>query len=147
MRGCIPKKLLVYASHFPLEMEDAAGYGWSYAPGSFSWSTLIEGKNREIARLNTVYIALLEKSGVRLYHGRATGVDTHTIEVSGDRISARHIAIATGARPMLPAIPGIEHAITSNEALELARLPGRIAIVGGGYIAVEFSGIFNGLGS
>lgn len=147
MRGCIPKKLLVYASHFPHEVEDAAGYGWSYAPGSFSWPTLIEAKNKEIARLNAVYIALLEKSGVRLYNGRATVADAHTVDVSGQRISARHIAIATGARPMLPAVHGIEHAITSDEALDLVRLPKTIAVVGGGYIAVEFAGIFNGLGA
>jgi glutathione reductase (NADPH) len=146
MRGCIPKKLLVYASHFPHEVEDAAGYGWSYAPGTFSWPTLIEGKNREIARLNAVYISLLGKSGVRLYDGRATVVDPHTVEVLGQHVSARHIAIATGARPMLPAIRGIEHAISSDEALDLVHLPKNIAIVGGGYIAVEFAGIFNGLG-
>src|SRR6202035_368689 len=101
LRGCIPKKLLVYASHFPQEVEDAAGYGWSYAPGSFSWSTLIEGKNREIARLNAVHMDLLEKSDVRLYNGRATVADAHTVEVLGQRVSARHIAVATGARPML----------------------------------------------
>jgi glutathione reductase (NADPH) len=147
LRGCIPKKLLVYASHFPQEVEDAAGYGWSYAPGSFSWSTLIEGKNRETARLNAVYVALLEKSDVRLYNGRATVADAHTVEVLGQRVSAQHIAVATGARPMLPAIPGIEHAITSDEALDLTSLPGTIAVVGGGYIAVEFAGIFNGLGA
>ncbi|MFM0662946.1 glutathione-disulfide reductase [Paraburkholderia sediminicola] len=146
MRGCIPKKLLVYASHFPHEVEDAAGYGWSYAPGTFSWPTLIEAKNRELARLNAVYIALLEKSGVRLYNDRATVADAHTVDVSGQRVSARHIAIATGARPMLPTIPGIEHAITSDEALDLVSLPKTIAVVGGGYIAVEFAGIFNGLG-
>ncbi|SOE92024.1 NADPH-glutathione reductase [Burkholderia sp. D7] len=147
IRGCIPKKLLVYASHFPHEVEDAAGYGWSYAPGNFSWPTLIEAKNREISRLNAFYIRLLEKSGVRLYNERATVADAHTVDVSGQRVSARHIAIATGARPMLPAIPGIEHAISSNEALDLASLPRTIAVVGGGYIAVEFAGIFNGLGA
>ncbi len=147
LRGCIPKKLLVYASHFPHDVEDSAGYGWSYAPGSFSWPTLIEGKNREIARLSAVYVALLEKSDVRLYDGRASVANAHAVEVMGHRVSARHIAIATGARPMLPAIPGIEHSITSNEALDLPRLPEKIAVVGGGYIAVEFAGIFNGLGS
>ena len=147
IRGCVPKKLLVYASHFPHEVEDAAGYGWSYRPGTFSWAALIAAKNREIARLNGVYLALLEKSGVQRYDGRATVADAHTVEVAGRRISARHIAVATGARPMLPAIPGIQHAITSNEALDLASQPKRIAVVGAGYIAVEFAGIFNGLGT
>jgi glutathione reductase (NADPH) len=147
IRGCVPKKLLVYASHFPHEVEDAAGYGWSYLPGAFSWAALIAAKNQEITRLNGVYLALLEKSGVQRYDGRATVTDANTVEVAGRRISARHIAVATGARPMLPAIPGIEHAITSNEALELASQPKRIAVVGAGYIAVEFAGIFNGLGT
>ncbi|HZZ04699.1 glutathione-disulfide reductase [Paraburkholderia sp.] len=147
IRGCVPKKLLVYASHFPHEVEDAAGYGWSYPPGTFSWPALIAAKNREIARLNGVYISLLEQSGVQRYDGRATVADAHTVEVAGRRVSARHIAIATGARPVLPAIPGIEHAITSNEALDLASQPKRIAVVGAGYIAVEFAGIFNGLGT
>lgn len=147
IRGCVPKKLLVYASHFPSEVEDAAGYGWSYPPGTFSWLALIAAKNREITRLNGVYISLLEQSGVQRYDGRATVVDAHTVEVAGRRVSARHIAIATGARPMLPAIPGIEHAITSNEALDLVSQPRRIAVVGAGYIAVEFAGIFNGLGT
>src|SRR5580704_8581272 len=97
IRGCVPKKLLVYASHFPHEVEDAAGYGWSYRPGTFSWAALIAAKNREIARLNGVYLSLLEKSGVQRYDGRATVADAHTVEVAGHRISARHIAVATGA--------------------------------------------------
>ncbi|MFL9950720.1 glutathione-disulfide reductase [Paraburkholderia agricolaris] len=147
IRGCVPKKLLVYASHFPHEVEDAAGYGWSYPPGTFSWPALIAAKNREIARLNGVYISLLEQSGVQRYDGRATVADIHTVEVAGHRVSARHIVIATGARPVLPAVPGIEHAITSNEALDLASQPRRVAVVGAGYIAVEFAGIFNGLGT
>lgn len=147
IRGCIPKKLLVYASHYSEELADAAGFGWQIAPASFSWETLIIRKNREIDRLNTVYLGLLETSGVRLYPSRAQVVDAHTVEVGGRRISARHIAVATGSRPKLPELPGIEHAITSNEALELPHLPKRIAIVGGGYIAVEFAGIFHGLGA
>lgn len=147
IRGCVPKKLLVHASHFPREVEDAVGFGWSWPSGVFSWAALIAAKNREIARLNGVYVSLLEKSGVRLYNGRATVKGAHTVEVAGSCISARHIAIATGSRPMLPVIPGIEHAITSKEALDLSSQPKRIAVVGAGYIAVEFAGIFNGLGT
>lgn len=146
LRGCIPKKLLVYASHYGHEVEDAAGFGWSFDLGNFSWPALIGAKNREIARLSQVYIDLLKQSGVSLHEGRATLADAHTVEVGGRRLRTRHIAIATGSRPTLPPVPGIEHAITSREALDLPELPARIAIVGGGYIAVEFAGIFNGLG-
>jgi glutathione reductase (NADPH) len=146
LRGCIPKKLLVYASHYGHEVEDAAGFGWHFDLGSFSWPALIGAKNREIARLSQVYIDLLKQSGVSLHEGRATLADAHTVEVAGRRLRARHIAIATGSRPTLPPVPGIEHAITSREALDLPALPARIAIVGGGYIAVEFAGIFKGLG-
>jgi glutathione reductase (NADPH) len=146
LRGCIPKKLLVYASHYGHEVEDAAGFGWSFDLGNFSWPALIGAKNREIARLSQVYIDLLKQSGVTLHEGRATLADAHTVEVGGRRLRTRHIAIATGSRPTLPPVPGIEHAITSREALDLPELPARIAIVGGGYIAVEFAGIFNGLG-
>lgn len=146
LRGCIPKKLLVYASHYSHDVEDAAGYGWTFDIGLFSWPTLIEAKDREIARLSSIYVDLLNKSGVEIHTGRATLVGAHTVDVAGRRVTARHIAVATGSRPVLPPIPGIEHAITSREALELPELPQRIAIVGGGYIAVEFAGIFNGLG-
>jgi glutathione reductase (NADPH) len=147
IRGCVPKKLLVYASHYSEEVADAAGFGWQFAPGSFSWETLIARKDREIDRLNKVYLSLLENSGVRLYPSRAEVMDAHTVTVGEQRISARHIVVATGSRPVLPKLPGIEHAITSNEALALPHLPKRIAIVGAGYIAVEFAGIFHGLGA
>ncbi|RQS64193.1 glutathione-disulfide reductase [Burkholderia sp. Bp8963] len=147
LRGCIPKKLLVYASHYPHEVEDARGFGWTFGAGSLDWPALIAAKDREINRLSGIYINLLRQSGVEMHAGRATLVDAHTVALGERRITARHIAIATGSRPSLPPLPGIEHAITSREALSLPALPARIAVVGGGYIAVEFAGIFNGLGS
>ncbi|WP_175761114.1 glutathione-disulfide reductase [Burkholderia ambifaria] len=147
LRGCIPKKLLVYASHYPHELEDAKGFGWTFGAGTLDWPALIAAKDREINRLSDIYINLLRQSGVEMHAGRATLVDAHTVAVGALTIRARHIAIATGSRPSLPPRPGIEHAITSREALSLAKLPERIAVVGGGYIAVEFAGIFNGFGS
>jgi glutathione reductase (NADPH) len=147
IRGCVPKKLLVYASHYKEELEDAAGYGWHFEPGTFSWSKLIERKALEIDRLNGVYLNLLANSGVSLFDGRATVSGSHHVEIGGERISAQHIVVATGSRPVMPDIPGIEHAISSNEALDLPKFPERIAIVGGGYIALELAGIFNGLGA
>ncbi|RDK01170.1 glutathione-disulfide reductase [Paraburkholderia lacunae] len=149
IRGCVPKKLLVYASRYGEDLVDAAGYGWQVETRGFSWETLIERKNREIDRLNAAYVGMLENAGVTLCPSRAVIADPHTVVITQDgrRITARHIVVATGAWPALPSIPGVEHAITSNEALEMRELPRRIAVVGGGYIAVEFAGIFNGLGS
>ncbi|KVM95747.1 glutathione-disulfide reductase [Burkholderia diffusa] len=147
LRGCIPKKLLVYASHYPHELEDAKGFGWTFGAGTLDWPALIAAKDREINRLSDIYINLLRQSGVAMHAGRAILVDAHTVAIGERTIRARHIAIATGSRPSLPPRPGIEHAITSREALSLETLPKRIAVVGGGYIAVEFAGIFNGLGS
>ncbi|UXU87674.1 glutathione-disulfide reductase [Burkholderia sp. S-53] len=147
LRGCIPKKLLVYASHYPHEVEDAKGFGWTFGAGTLDWPALIAAKDREINRLSDIYINLLRQSGVEMHEGRATLVDAHTVAIGARTIRARHIAIATGSRPSLPPRPGIEHAITSREALSLATCPRRIAVVGGGYIAVEFAGIFNGFGS
>ncbi|RQZ39506.1 glutathione-disulfide reductase [Burkholderia sp. Bp9090] len=147
LRGCIPKKLLVYASHYPHELEDAKGFGWTFGAGTLDWSALIAAKDREINRLSDIYIDLLRQSGVAMHAGRATLVDAHTVAIGERTIRARHIAIATGSRPALPHRPGIEHAITSREALSLPACPKRIAVVGGGYIAVEFAGIFNGFGS
>jgi glutathione reductase (NADPH) len=147
IRGCIPKKLLVYAAHFREDFEDAAGYGWALGEPEFSWPRLVANKNAEIARLESVYVGLLEKAGVAILRGTARVVDAHAVEVDGRRFTAKYILVATGAHPSLPRIPGVEHAITSNEAFELATLPRRILIVGGGYVAVEFAGIFNGLGS
>ncbi len=147
IRGCVPKKLLVYGAQFADAFADAAGYGWHVPAVTHDWGELIAAKNREIDRLEGIYRKLLADSGVKLFEGRGRIVDPHTIEVAGRRHTAANIMIATGAHPVMPAIPGIEHAITSNEALELKSLPRRIVIVGGGYIAVEFAGIFAGLGA
>ncbi|MEG9861958.1 MAG: glutathione-disulfide reductase [Parvularculales bacterium] len=148
IRGCVPKKLFVYASHFGEDMEDAAGFGWQMSQPSFSWETLIRNKDREIDRLNGVYITNLEKAGVAIVNEHAELVDNHTVRLaSGRTLTAATILIATGATPFVPAdVSGIEHAITSNEAFHLETLPNHIVVVGGGYIAVEFAGIFNGLG-
>ena len=152
MRGCVPKKLTVYASHFSHDFEDAAGYGWQVPSPTFDWPTLIRNKNTELNRLEGVYEGLLSNAGVETLNGRGQLIDAHTIEVESTggatrRVTAETILVATGGWPSLPTIPGIEHAITSNEALDLPDLPKRIIIVGGGYIAVEFAGIFNGVGS
>jgi glutathione reductase (NADPH) len=144
--GCIPKKLLVYAAHFREDFEDARGYGWTVGEHAPDWKTLIENKNVEIRRLNGVYRRLLENAGARIMEARATLIDAHTVSVDGKRYSSEYILIATGGWPVRPPISGIEHTITSNEAFYLDQLPRRILIVGGGYIAVEFAGIFHGLG-
>lgn len=146
IRGCVPKKLYVYASHFREEFEDAAGFGWQVPPATFDWPTLRRNKDTEIDRLNAIYTRNLGASGVEIIEGRACLTGPHEVSVGGRQISARYILIAVGATPNRPQIPGIEHAITSNEAFDLEHLPEAITIVGGGYIAVEFAGIFNGLG-
>jgi glutathione reductase (NADPH) len=147
IRGCVPKKLLSYAAHYAEDFEDARGYGWSLEGASFSWPALIANKNREIARLSAVYTDGFAKVGITVIEGTAKLVDAHTVAIGERRVTAQHILVATGGWPVKPSIPGIEHAITSNEAFELAALPKRILIVGGGYVAVEFAGIFHGLGS
>jgi glutathione reductase (NADPH) len=147
IRGCVPKKLLVHAAHFHDEMADAAGFGWTIEGAQFSWPRLIENKDKEIARLSGIYVDLLKKSKVVIMEGRARVTAPHAVEVDGRPISAKYILIATGGRPERPMIPGIEHSITSNEAFHLPHLPKRVAVVGGGYIACEFAGIFNGLGA
>jgi len=147
LRGCVPKKLLVYGSHFSDDLADARGYGWTIGESTFDWGKLIAAKDRELDRLNAIYLRLLRDAGVRVLDGRGTIVDAHTVEVAGQRFTAKHILIATGGWPVMPQIPGIEHAITSNEALDLKALPRRVVIVGGGYIAVEFAGIFHGAGA
>ncbi len=144
--GCIPKKLFVYASHFRDDFEDAASFGWSVGSRSFDWPTLIANKDREIARLNGVYRKLLADAGVELIEGRARVCDAHSVEIGGRTITAANILIATGSRPSLPEIPGIELAMTSDQAFHLRELPRRFIVVGGGYIAVEFAGIFHALG-
>ena len=146
MRGCVPKKLLVMGAHMAEDIADAAGFGWDVGEVSFDWARLVSAKNVELNRLEGVYNRILRDSGVAVLEGRGTVVDGHTVEVAGKRYSAENILIATGGRPSLPKIPGIEHAITSNEALDLLQLPKSMVIVGGGYIAVEFAGIFNALG-
>lgn len=145
--GCVPKKLLVYGAHFADEFEQASGFGWTVAEAGFDWSTLIANKNREIERLNGIYRNLLVNSGVTLLEGHARIVDEHHVELAGKRYSAQHILIATGGWPLIPNIPGREHAIDSNQAFFLPQLPKRVLVVGGGYIAVEFASIFNGLGA
>jgi glutathione reductase (NADPH) len=144
--GCIPKKLLVYASHFRDDFEDAAGFGWTVGERHVDWKKLIENKNKEIARLNSVYHKLLEDAGVAILDSRAEIADAHTVIVNGKRITARYILIAVGSWPMVPKFPGSQYAITSNEAFYLPSLPRKVIIVGGGYIGVEFAGIFHGLG-
>ncbi|MBM3531077.1 MAG: glutathione-disulfide reductase [Alphaproteobacteria bacterium] len=150
IRGCVPKKLLVYASRYADEFEDAAGYGWTVPEPAFDWSKLIANKDREIARLEAAYTANLDRAKVKIVKSRATIVDPHTVRLSatGETVRAKTILIATGAAPHLGAeIAGLEHVISSNEAFHLKDLPRRILIQGGGYIALEFATIFNGLGS
>ncbi|MBM86263.1 MAG: glutathione-disulfide reductase [Rhodospirillaceae bacterium] len=147
LRGCVPKKLLVYGSHYPEEVEDAAGYGWKTGRIDHDWTRLIETKNKELDRLHGIYVNLLENAGVRRYHGRGTVVDPHTVAVGDKCLTADRILIAVGGWPTMPDVPGINHAITSNEALDLRERPDRIVVVGSGYIAVEFAGIFRGYGS
>ncbi|WP_347168803.1 glutathione-disulfide reductase [Pseudomonas salmasensis] len=145
--GCVPKKLLVYGAHFAEDFEQASGFGWSLGEANFDWATLIANKDREINRLNGIYRNLLVNSGVTLHEGHARLVDAHQVEINGERFTAKHILIATGGWPQIPDIPGREHAIGSNEAFFLKELPKRVLVVGGGYIAVEFAGIFHGLGA
>lgn len=147
IRGCVPKKLFVYASHFAEEFEDAAGFGWTVGDTKFDWPTLIKNKDAEIDRLNGIYIKNLEASGVEILEGRATVKDAHTVSLDGRDITAKYILVAVGGTPFMPEIEGIEHAISSNEAFHIDTLPDDIIVVGGGYIAVEFAGIFNGLGA
>lgn len=147
IRGCVPKKLLVYASHFGEDMHAAEGYGWTVGKSSFDWKTLIANKDVEIDRLNGLYLNTLSSNNVTLFEARATIVDAHTVDVGGKKITADKILVAVGGWPTMPDVPGIEHAISSNEALHLDEQPEHVAIVGGGYIAVEFAGIFAGLGS
>ncbi|MEM9221051.1 MAG: glutathione-disulfide reductase [Pseudomonadota bacterium] len=150
IRGCVPKKLMVYASQFSEHFEDAVGFGWSPTEPEFHWPTLIAHKDREIDRLNGIYIKNLEKAGVQLFMDRAVLEGPHEVRLGGQERSlrARVILLATGAAPWLDmALPGIEHVITSNELFHLKDMPKRVAIAGGGYIAVEFAGIFAGLGA
>ncbi len=148
IRGCVPKKLLSYGAHFHDDFEDAAAYGWDVEVRGHDWPALIAAKNREIDRLNGVYLRLLGEAGVRLYEGRGCLVDAATVAVGERRIQAEKILIATGGRPVRPAFPGNDLAIISDDVFEnLNEFPRHLAIYGGGYIAVEFAGIFRGLGA
>jgi glutathione reductase (NADPH) len=147
IRGCVPKKLFVHAAEVKKQLADAAGFGWEIGDSRFDWGTLVANKDAEIARLNRIYEDLLARAKVDVHHARASFLDPHTLQVGERRVTAAHVLIATGGLPFLPATPGIEHAISSNEAFQLARLEPTIAVVGGGYIAVEFACIFQQLGS
>ncbi len=147
IRGCVPKKLMSYAAHFAEDFEDAAGFGWQVGAVRFDWPTFLKHKDAEIDRLNSIYLKLLANSGVTLHEGRGRLLDAHTVEVNGQRYTAEKILIAVGGRPVKPDFPGSEHALTSDEIFHIPELPERMVIVGGGYIAVEFAGIFNALGS
>jgi glutathione reductase (NADPH) len=145
--GCVPKKLYVYASEFGKAFEDARGFGWHSEQKDFNWETLRDNKKVEISRLNAIYRRLLEGAEAQLIEGRACIVDAHTVAVGEQQYRAEKILIATGGWPYIPEIPGREHALTSNEIFDLPAFPERLVVVGGGYIAVEFAGIFNGLGA
>ena len=146
MRGCVPKKLLVFGAHFAEDLADSLGYGWSIEGADFDWARLVAAKNAELNRLEGVYMRILRDNHVTVLEGRGVLTDAHTVTVAGKAYTAETILVATGGRPALPDVPGIENAVTSNEALDLMQLPERVVIVGGGYIAVEFAGIFNALG-
>lgn len=146
IRGCVPKKLLMYGGQFRDAFEDSPGYGWHTRMPAFDWPTLLEHKNHEIDRLNGIYLGMLEKSGVALLEGEGRICDPHTIAINGQHLTAARILIASGGQAVRPPIPGAELAITSDEALELPELPTSMLIIGGGYIACEFASIFNALG-
>ena len=145
--GCIPKKLFAYGAHYQEDAEDAAAYGWTFGEPELDWSTLIRNKNTEINRLNGIYRNILVSNGVELHEARATLVDANTLDVGGEKVTADQILIATGGRPQVPETPGMEHAIVSDQAFYLENRPDRVMVVGGGYIAVEFAGIFSGYGA
>ncbi|MEM9482186.1 MAG: glutathione-disulfide reductase [Cyanobacteria bacterium P01_F01_bin.116] len=146
-RGCVPKKLMVYASHFATHVQEAAGYGWTFEPGKFDWPTMIEAVNDEVTRLNGIYQRMIDNAEVTLYKGHARIVDPHTIEVAGQTVTAEKILIAVGGKPSKPDIPGIELAITSDDIFHLTKQPKRMVIFGGGYIGCEFACVLNALGT
>ena len=147
IRGCVPKKLMVYASHFHEDFSDSKAYGWTVAQASFNWQTLIANKDKEIDRLNGIYEKLLHTAGVEIFHGHGRLLDQNTVEINNQKAAAETLLIATGGKPFIPDVGFKEQVITSNEVFYLKQQPRRIAVVGGGYIAVEFAGIFNGLGT
>lgn len=146
VRGCIPKKLMVYGSHFPQLFHDAAGYGWSVGETKLDWEHFLTSIDKEVRRLAQLHVGWLEKAGVKLMQSRATLLDPHTLEVDGRKVTAEKILIAVGGRPLKPDVPGMEYAITSNEMFHLKEQPKHIAIIGSGYIGVEFACIMRGLG-
>jgi len=153
VRGCVPKKFMVYASEVSSQLKTAAGFGWSVGESHFDCKRFLHDKDVEIARLSGIYVTNLQKAGAHLLHGKAVVIDPHTVEVlakegstDGGRYTARRILIATGGRPTRPDFPGAALGMTSDEAFHLPELPKRVLVVGGGYIAVEFAGIYNGLG-
>lgn len=147
VRGCVPKKLLVYGAHFAEDLEDAARFGWQIEGASFNWTTLRDNVLAEVTRLSGLYTETLQNHSVEVLPGRAVVRGPHSVTIGEREVSAERLLIATGARPHIPDVPGCEHGITSNEAFHLESLPGRIVIAGGGYIANEFAGIVNELGS
>lgn len=147
MRGCVPKKLMVYGAHYASHFEDAVGFGWTVGDVSHDWGALVAAKDKELNRLEQVYHRMFKDVGVCLLEGRGVLSDPHTVEVGGKSYTADKILIGVGGWPFIPNIPGKEHVITSNEALDLKERPDHIVIVGGGYIALEFAGIFRALGS
>jgi glutathione reductase (NADPH) len=147
IRGCVPKKMMVYAAHFQEDFEDSRHYGWNTTVDSFDWPRLISNKDTEIDRLNGIYEKLLGNAGVEILYGTASLIDANTVKLGEQTLSTDKILIATGGTPFLPEVPGIEHAISSNEVFHLEQQPNSALVVGGGYIAVEFAGIFNGIGT
>tara|TARA_R110000822_G_scaffold66105_8_gene161572 strand:+ start:4261 stop:5625 length:1365 start_codon:yes stop_codon:yes gene_type:complete len=143
--GCVPKKLFAYSAHFSEDLEDAKGYGWNIPDSTFDWPTLVANKNQEIARLNGIYRNMLKASGVTVLDDRARFIDSHTLQVGEQKVTAERILIATGGWPHIPDFPGNEHVISSNEVFHLKTLPKRTLVVGGGYIAIEFASIFHGM--
>lgn len=146
-RGCVPKKLMVYASHFAAHAKEAAGYGWQFEPGTFDWSKMITAVNNEVARLNGIYKRMIDNAEVQLFASHARFLDAHTLEVGDQKVTADKILIAVGGEPTKPEIPGIEHTITSDDIFHLPQQPQRVVILGGGYIGCEFACVLNGLGS
>ncbi|HIK05607.1 MAG TPA: glutathione-disulfide reductase [Trichormus sp. M33_DOE_039] len=146
-RGCVPKKLMVYASRFPDMMEEAQGYGWSPVKSSLNWEDMITRVNNEVTRLNGIYQRMLDNSKVQIYQGRARFVDNHTVEVGDTKVTADKILIAVGGTPVRPDIPGIEHALISDDLFKLNPQPQRVVLLGGGYIGCEFACILHGLGT
>ncbi len=147
LRGCVPKKLLVYASEFARAFDDAEGYGWTVGDTKVDWAEMIAKKDRELDRLNGIYLNLLKNSNVQLFEGRAKLIDAHTVEVAGKRVTSETIMIATGGHAQRPPIPGIELTMTSDDILDMKEIPKHLVVVGGGFIAVEFACIFRNLGS